>query len=101
MKVAYAIEIARCVVAQLEALSGAERARILDGIEKQLAHEPLREAKNRKPLRPNPIAPWELRLGPLRVFYDVSESGRKIVHVLAIGKKVRNVLRIGGQEIKL
>jgi mRNA-degrading endonuclease RelE of RelBE toxin-antitoxin system len=99
--VAYPIEIARSVVAQLEALSGAERARVLDGIERQLAHEPLRETRNRKPLRPNPIAPWELRLGALRVFYDVSETGRKIVHVLAIGKKVRNIVRIGGQEIKL
>ncbi len=98
---AYPIEIARSVVAQLEALSGAERARVLDGIERQLAHEPLRETRNRKPLRPNPIAPWELRLGALRVFYDVSETGRKIVHVLAIGKKVRNIVRIGGQEIKL
>jgi mRNA-degrading endonuclease RelE of RelBE toxin-antitoxin system len=99
--VAYAIEIARSVVAQLEALSGAERARVLDGIERQLVHEPLRETRNRKPLRPNPIAPWELRLGSLRVFYDVSETGRRVVHVLAIGKKVRNIVRIGGQEIKL
>lgn len=98
---AYAIEIARSVVAQLEALSGAERARVLDGIERQLVHEPLRETRNRKPLRPNPIAPWELRLGALRVFYDVSETGRRVVHVLAIGKKVRNIVRIGGQEIKL
>ena len=98
---AYAIEIARSVLAQLEALSGAERARVLDGIERQLAHEPLRETRNRKPLRPNPIAPWELRLGALRVFYDVSETGWRIVHVLAIGKKVRNIVRIGGQEIKL
>ncbi|MEO8753750.1 MAG: type II toxin-antitoxin system RelE/ParE family toxin [Casimicrobiaceae bacterium] len=98
---AYAIEIARSVVAQIEALNGAERAQVLDGMEKQLAHEPLRETRNRKPLRPNPIAPWELRLGSLRVFYDVSESGKKIVHVLAVGKKVRNTVRIAGQEIKL
>lgn len=88
-------------MAQLEALSGAERAWVLDGIERHLAREPLRETGNRKPLRPNPIAPWESRLGALRVFYDVSETGRKIVHVLAIGKKVRNIVRIGGQEIKL
>jgi len=99
--VAYAIEIARSVVAQIEALSGAERARVLDGVERYLAQEPLRETRIRKPLRPNPIAPWELRLGSLRVFYDVSESGKKIVHILAIGKKVRNVVRIGEQEIKL
>lgn len=65
---AYAIEIARSAVAQIEALSGAERARVFDGIERQLTHEPLRETRNREPLRPNPIAPWELRLGSLRVF---------------------------------
>jgi hypothetical protein len=42
-----------------------------------------------------------VRLGSLRVFYDVSETGRKVVHILAIGKKVRKAVRIGGQEIKL
>lgn len=88
-------------MAQLEALTGAERARVLEGIEKQLAHEPLRETRNRKPLRPNPVAPWELRLGSLRVFYDVSKSGRKTVLVLAIGKKIRHTVWIAGREIKL
>jgi mRNA-degrading endonuclease RelE of RelBE toxin-antitoxin system len=98
--VAFAVEIARSVLRQLEALTGDECARILDGIEKQLTHEPLRETRNRKPLRPNPIAPWELRLGSLRVFHDVAEEERR-VFVLAIGKKVHNVLRIGGREVRL
>lgn len=97
---AYAIEIARSVLAQFEVLTGAERARVLDGIEKQLTYEPLRETRNRKPLRPNPLAPWELRLGSPRVFYDVAVGERK-VHVLAIGKKIRNVLWIGGREIRI
>ncbi len=25
-------------------------------------------------MRPNPIAPWELRIGSLRVYYDVEEE---------------------------
>jgi hypothetical protein len=39
-----------------------------------------------------------VRVGSLRVFYEVD---RKIVRILAIGKKTRNLLRIAGKEIKL
>ncbi len=44
-------------------------AKLLSAIEVQLVHEPLTETRNRKLLRPNPIAPWELRVGDLRAFY--------------------------------
>jgi hypothetical protein len=36
-----------------------------------LAHEPLVETRHRKPLRPNPLAPWEPCVGSLRAFYEV------------------------------
>jgi hypothetical protein len=52
-------------------LMAAERSTLLDAIREQLADEPLVETRNRKPLRPNPLAPWELRVGSLRAFYDV------------------------------
>jgi len=39
-----------------------------------VAREPIVETRNRKKLRPNPLAPWELRIGKARVFYDVEES---------------------------
>jgi mRNA-degrading endonuclease RelE of RelBE toxin-antitoxin system len=74
---------------------------VLDAIEVQLTHEPLVETRNRKPLRPNPIAPWELRVGSLRVFYEVSSEESGIVNILALGEKDGNVLRIAGKEIKL
>jgi hypothetical protein len=61
----------------------------------------LKETRNRKPLRPNPIAPWELRVGNLRVFYDVAGEPSPTVHVLAVGVKDRDVLRVGGQEVSL
>ncbi len=54
-----------------------------------------------KPLRPNPIAPWELRVGELRVFYEVVGSARGVLRVLVVGRKRRNVLTIGGKEIRL
>lgn len=98
---AYEIAFADSVKAHLQALTAGQRARVLDAIERQLPNEPLAETRNRKPLRPNPVAPWELRVGTLRVFYDVSEGPPPTVRVLAVGVKDRNVLRIGGQEIQL
>jgi len=57
---AYTIEFAQSVREQLRALSARQRATVLEAIEKQLPYQPLVETKQRKPLRPNPIAPWEL-----------------------------------------
>ena len=97
----YEIQFAESVESHLKALTAAQRAAAFDAIGTQLAHEPLKETRNRKPLRPNPIAPWELRVGPLRVFYDVTEGPPPIVQVLAVGIKERNLLRIGGEEVNL
>ena len=78
-----------------------QRVIILDSIEKQLVHEPLTETRNRKPLRPNPVAPWELRIGNLRVFYEVVADEPNVVRILAVGQKKRNKLLIAGKEVKL
>jgi mRNA-degrading endonuclease RelE of RelBE toxin-antitoxin system len=53
-----------------------------------------------KPLEDNPIAPWELRVGDFRVFYDIDRADQVIV-VLAVGQKIHNRLRIGGEEVDL
>lgn len=82
-------------------MTAQQRATVLDAIERQLTGEPLAETRNRKPLRPNPIAPWELRVGELRVFYDVGVEPPGLVRVLAVGVKEGGVLRIGGREIQL
>jgi len=58
--VAYQVEFAEPVRSHMRALTGLERALVLGAIERQLRSEPLAETRNRKPLRPNPIAPWEL-----------------------------------------
>ena len=97
----YKVEFAESVEAQLQALTARDRATTLAAIERQLTDEPLREARNRKPLRPNPIAPWELRVGALRVFYEVIGPPTRVVRVLGVGQKRRNVLTIGGEEIRL
>jgi mRNA-degrading endonuclease RelE of RelBE toxin-antitoxin system len=73
----------------------------LQEVDRQLLHEPLKETRHRKPLRPNPVAPWELRVGQLRVFYEVTGVEIGVVRILAVGRKRRNALRIGGKEIRL
>lgn len=85
----------------LRALTARQRSTIFDTVDEQLAHEPTVETRNRKPMRPNPIAPWELRIGDLRVYYDIQEDPEKLVTILAIGVKDRNRIRIGGEEIEL
>jgi hypothetical protein len=52
-------------------------------------------------MRPNPVAPWELRVGNLRVYYEVEEAPEPVVHIRAVGIKVRNEVRIGGEVIRL
>ena len=97
----YRIDFAESVEAHLQLLTVGQRAIVLDSIGRQLANEPLIETRNRKPLRPNPVAPWELRIGKMRVFYDVSHGPERVVRILAVGIKHHNVLTIGGQEIQL
>ena len=98
---AYEIEFAKAVKKHLDVLTAGQRSTVLDAIERQLTNEPSRETRNRKPLRPNPVAPWELRVQDLRVFYEVNEGPPAVVQILAVGVKTRESLRIGGEEIKL
>ena len=74
---------------------------ILDAVDRQLAHEPYKETRNRKPMRPNPVAPWELRIGSLRVYYEAHEKPEPTVFILAIGVKERNRVRIGKDFVRL
>ncbi|MEM9542410.1 MAG: type II toxin-antitoxin system RelE/ParE family toxin [Cyanobacteria bacterium P01_E01_bin.42] len=97
----YEIAFAESVKQQLKDLSARERAIVIDAIAQQLVYEPLVETRNRKKLRPNRIAPWELRIGYLRVFYEVVEDEPNIVHILAVGYKEGNTFIIGGREVDL
>jgi mRNA-degrading endonuclease RelE of RelBE toxin-antitoxin system len=99
--VPYTIEFAQSVEDHFRALTARDRTTVFAGINRQLLHEPLKETRHRKPLRPNPIAPWELRVGQFRVFYEVAGAEGSVVRILAVGRKRRNVLVIGDEEIQL
>jgi mRNA-degrading endonuclease RelE of RelBE toxin-antitoxin system len=73
---------------------------ILEAVDEQLLHEPLKATRNRKPLRPNDLSSWEMRVGAFRVFYDVDEEQREVT-IKAVGAKEHNRLRIRGKDYEL
>jgi mRNA-degrading endonuclease RelE of RelBE toxin-antitoxin system len=104
----YDINYAPIAMEHLRALDARTRAIIVGEVERHLCHQPESPARNRKRLRPNPFAPWELRVGDLRVFYSVesepagdeaAKEGR--VFVLAVGIKRGNRLWVGQEEFEI
>jgi mRNA-degrading endonuclease RelE of RelBE toxin-antitoxin system len=82
-------------------LTARQRAVVFGAVDEQLAHQPTVATRNRKAMRPNRVAPWELRIGELRVYYEVMEEPERRVLVLAVGIKDRNRVIIGGEEVTL
>ena len=76
-----------------------QQSTILEALALFLENEPGVESRRRKRLRENPLAPWELRIGDFRAFYEVAEN--QVVRVLAIGHKVHNELYIRGERVLL
>ena len=83
--------------AQLAALPAHTRAGVRDGIELHLRYEPTKLSKSRiKRLRGLEQPQYRLRLGEIRVFYDVTE---KEVQILAIVSKAEAQAWIDQQGI--
>ena len=71
----------------LRKLPGHERALVKDSIDRHLRHEPTKISKSRmKRLRGLSQPQYRLRVGDIRVFYDVTETA---VEVLAIVPKAQ------------
>jgi mRNA-degrading endonuclease RelE of RelBE toxin-antitoxin system len=77
-----------------------DRQIVFDGIQQQLAHEAFVETRNRKELRPNRTAEWELRIEVFRVFYD-ADADQEIVEVKVVGQKSGSQVIVRGKEFKL
>jgi mRNA-degrading endonuclease RelE of RelBE toxin-antitoxin system len=98
--VAYRIRFADSAEEQFAQLTARQQSIVLDAAKVQLRHEPLRETRNRKRLRPNPFAPWELRVGTLRVFYEVDAMEPNLINVLANRNQQRESAYYFGQGDK-
>jgi mRNA-degrading endonuclease RelE of RelBE toxin-antitoxin system len=96
--VPYAIEYTEAAERHLQALTARQRAIVLDAVEEQLAHQPTVETRNRKRMRANPLAGWELRVGELRVYFDVEEGPDAVVTVRGIGIKERDQVWLAGER---
>jgi mRNA-degrading endonuclease RelE of RelBE toxin-antitoxin system len=100
-KVAYRIHYARPTEQHFAHLSRIQQRAVLDAVDRQLKDQPAVQTRNRKRMRPNPMATWELRIGNLRVYYDVLSEPEATVLVVAVGVKERSTLRIGGEVVIL
>ena len=76
-----------------------ERKTIYAAVMRILGTDAGTESKKRKRLGPNPLAPWELKLGMYRVFYEVVDASK--VRIVAIGYKQHNDLFIRGERVQL
>lgn len=90
----FEIRLGEVAVSEIAGLRAVERRRLLDAIDRQLTYEPAQTGRRKKMLS-NLIPPWEqvrpvwqLRVGDLRVFYDVDESTRVVI-VRAVRRKER------------
>lgn len=84
----------------MRALTARQQATIMATVDRQLPHQPTLETRNRKRMRPNPLATWELRVQDFRVFYDVDEAPEQVVNIRAVGLKVGNKVRLGNEEVE-
>ena len=98
---AYRIDFSPEADDHISGLKARDRARLLDAIASQLVHQPTVETRRRKPLRPNPVAQYRLRVGDLRMYSDVRETPECLVVVKAVGIKMRERVYVGGKEVKL
>ena len=96
----YRINVTEEAKADLSHYNVFERKLVVSEIRKQLTNEPLIETKNRKSLRDNPIAAWELRIDKYRVFYEVKEAAG-MVSIVSVGHKEHNVLFVRGKELEI
>ena len=79
------ILLAQQALRDLRKLRGHDRAMVISAISKHLTHEPRRTSKSRiKRLKGLAKPGYRLRIGEIRVFYDVAGGE---VHVLAIISK--------------
>ena len=81
----YAVVLAPAAAKTFRSLPAYSRAEVRDALERHLRHEPTRVSKSRiKRLRGMSQPQYRLRVGEVRVFYEVT---REAVQVLAIVTK--------------
>jgi mRNA-degrading endonuclease RelE of RelBE toxin-antitoxin system len=79
------IKLTEGAVEDLRVFSRLEQALIVAEFESMGTFVPTEESESRKRLHPGAMAEWEVRIGSIRIFYDVN-SKKRTVKVGCIGK---------------
>lgn len=94
----YRIDYSPDAEEHLASLTARQRALVVDRADEQLQHQPTTTSRNRKLMRPNSLADWELRVENLRVYYNVEQAPEQFVYIRAVGIKVGNEVFLGGAK---
>ena len=95
----FRIAFTSSAVADLAHFRVVDQRIITEAIRVHLSMDAKSESRRRKRLTANPVAPWELRIGDHRVFYEI--EGDAMVTILAVGYKEHNDLLIRGRKVEL
>jgi mRNA-degrading endonuclease RelE of RelBE toxin-antitoxin system len=91
----YIVNITEDAWRDLQYFKAYEQRIIVEAIDLYLSLDAQIESGHRKKLRPNPLAPWEMKTDKYRAFYKIEEDQR--IDVVAIGYKEHNELFIRGE----
>ena len=94
----YQVSLTESVQEDIAFFEADDQRIIVAGIVSHLNVDAEVSGRKRKQLRPNPVAPWELRIDTFRVFYSVDGDQ---VEVMAVGHKEHDDLFIRGQKVEL
>lgn len=95
----YEIILAPEATEDLRQLKAHLRAEVRDAIERHLRHEPKKSSKSRiKRLRGIRRPQYRLRVGEIRVFYDVLERSVEILAIIEKSQAASWLARIGEPE---
>ncbi len=95
----YEILFAPEAIQDFKRLSARDRSTIKEAIEKHLNYEPQRTSKSRiKKLRGISRPQYRLRVGEIRVFYDVAEENVEILAIIPKSKAAEWLREIGEEK---
>jgi mRNA interferase RelE/StbE len=95
----YAIILSPEAIEDMRRLSAPCRSQVKEALEIHLRHEPLKESKSRiKRLRGVRRPGYRLRIGEIRVFYDVSDDTVEVLAIVPKSKASEWLARVGEMQ---
>ena len=95
----YAIVLSPETIEDLRRLKAPIRTQVKEALEIHLRHEPLKESKSRiRRLRGVRRPGYRLRIGEVRVFYDISEDTVEVLAIVLKSKASEWLERVGARQ---